>query len=52
MANEIKIRVNGQTHAVVADPDTRLLYVLSGDLHLQGPRFGCGLPNAARARCS
>jgi aerobic-type carbon monoxide dehydrogenase small subunit (CoxS/CutS family) len=43
MANEIKLRVNGRTHGVVADPDTPLLYVLSGDLHLQGPRFGCGL---------
>jgi aerobic-type carbon monoxide dehydrogenase small subunit (CoxS/CutS family) len=43
MANEIKLRVNGQIHGVVADPDTPLLYVLSGDLHLQGPRFGCGL---------
>ena len=29
--------------AVAAEPDTPLLYVLSGDLHLQGPRFGCGL---------
>jgi aerobic-type carbon monoxide dehydrogenase small subunit (CoxS/CutS family) len=43
MANEIKIRVNRRTHGVVADPDTPLLYVLSGDLHLLGPRFGCGL---------
>ena len=43
MANEIKIRVNGRTHGVAADPDTPLLYVLSGDLQLQGPRFGCGL---------
>jgi aerobic-type carbon monoxide dehydrogenase small subunit (CoxS/CutS family) len=43
MANEIKIRVNGHTHGVVAEPGTPLLYVLSNDLHLQGPRFGCGL---------
>jgi len=43
MASEIKLRVNGRTHGVAADPDTPLLYVLSGDLHLQGPRFGCGL---------
>lgn len=43
MANEIKLRVNGRTHNVAAEPDTPLLYVLSNDLQLQGPRFGCGL---------
>ncbi|HEY6442507.1 MAG TPA: (2Fe-2S)-binding protein [Candidatus Acidoferrales bacterium] len=43
MADKIQIRVNERTHSVAADPDTPLLYVLSGDLHLQGPRFGCGL---------
>jgi aerobic-type carbon monoxide dehydrogenase small subunit (CoxS/CutS family) len=43
MAGEIKLRVNGQVHNVTAAPDTPLLYVLSNDLQLQGPRFGCGL---------
>ncbi len=43
MANEIKLRVNGRTHRVAVEPDTPLLYVLSNDLQLQGPRFGCGL---------
>ena len=43
MAAEIKIRVNEQVHSVSAAPDTPLLYVLSNDLQLQGPRFGCGL---------
>ena len=43
MAAEIKIRVNEQEHTVSAAPDTPLLYVLSNDLQLQGPRFGCGL---------
>ena len=43
MASEIKIRVNEQEHSVSAAPDTPLLYVLSDDLQLQGPRFGCGL---------
>jgi aerobic-type carbon monoxide dehydrogenase small subunit (CoxS/CutS family) len=28
---------------VSAGPDTPLLYVLQNELHLQGPRFGCGL---------
>lgn len=35
--------VNGQTHAVDADGQTPLLYVLQNDLALRGPRFGCGL---------
>ena len=38
-----KIRVNGQVHTVSVAPDTPLLYILSNDLQLQGPRFGCGL---------
>src|SRR5437867_7663 len=43
MANELKIRVNERVWTVAATPDTPLLYVLSNELHLQGPRFGCGL---------
>ena len=43
MANEIQLRVNGQTRTVAAAPDSPLLYVLTDDLALQGPRFGCGL---------
>jgi aerobic-type carbon monoxide dehydrogenase small subunit (CoxS/CutS family) len=39
----LKIRVNEQLHTISAAPDTPLLYVLSNDLQLQGPRFGCGL---------
>lgn len=41
MATEIK--VNEQVRAVSSAPDTPLLYVLSDELQLQGPRFGCGL---------
>jgi nicotinate dehydrogenase subunit A len=37
------LRVNGQNHRLDADPDTPLLYVLSDDLALRGPKFGCGL---------
>jgi nicotinate dehydrogenase subunit A len=37
------IQVNGKRHAVRATPDTPLLYVLRNELHLHGPRFGCGL---------
>ena len=43
MANELKIRVNEQVRTVTAAPDTPLLYVLSNELNLQEPRFGCGL---------
>jgi aerobic-type carbon monoxide dehydrogenase small subunit (CoxS/CutS family) len=43
MADEIQIVVNEQTHRVMASPETPLLYVLTDDLALKGPRFGCGL---------
>ena len=36
-------RVNGQTHQLAVDPQTPLLYVLRNDLHLKGPKYGCGL---------
>jgi nicotinate dehydrogenase subunit A len=39
----ISLRVNGRTHAVAADPETALLYVLRNDLKLNSPKFGCGL---------
>ena len=37
------LRVNGERHTVDVDPATPLLYVLSDDLALRGPKFGCGL---------
>jgi aerobic-type carbon monoxide dehydrogenase small subunit (CoxS/CutS family) len=39
----LKITVNTRPWTVAAAPDTPLLYVLSNELQLQGPRFGCGL---------
>jgi nicotinate dehydrogenase subunit A len=39
----MNITVNGQAHSVDIDPSTPLLYVLSDDLALRGPKFGCGL---------
>jgi nicotinate dehydrogenase subunit A len=39
----IAIRVNGRAHTLDVDPTTPLLYVLSDDLELRGPKFGCGL---------
>jgi aerobic-type carbon monoxide dehydrogenase small subunit (CoxS/CutS family) len=43
MANKTKIYVNERTWTVDAAPETPLLYVLSNELQLKGPRFGCGL---------
>jgi nicotinate dehydrogenase subunit A len=40
---QIKLKVNGQYHAVNVDPDTPLLFVLTDELGLRGPRFGCGM---------
>jgi nicotinate dehydrogenase subunit A len=37
------LKVNGQSHQVDVDPDTPLLYVLSDDIALRGPKFGCGI---------
>ena len=37
------LTVNGAHHTVDVDPATPLLYVLSDDLALRGPKFGCGL---------
>jgi len=39
----IDLKVNGKIHSVDVDPATPLLYVLSDDLALNGPKFGCGL---------
>lgn len=37
------LRVNGEQHAVEVDPDTPLLFVLTDELHLNAPHFGCGM---------
>src|ERR1039458_5374844 len=39
----LKVMVNERVHEVDVDPDTPLLYVLTDNLKLKGPRFGCGL---------
>lgn len=39
----ITLRVNGSAHTLDIDPATPLLYALSDDLGLRGPKFGCGL---------
>jgi nicotinate dehydrogenase subunit A len=40
---QIGLKVNGQYHTVIVDPDSPLLFVLSDGLGLRGPRFGCGM---------
>ena len=37
------LKINGQTIAVNAEPDTPLLWVLRGELKLTGTKFGCGM---------
>lgn len=38
----INLTVNGRSQTVDVDPATPLLYVLSDELRLNGPKFGCG----------
>lgn len=38
-----ELMVDGRARAVMSAPDTPLLYVLTDELDLKGPRFGCGL---------
>jgi nicotinate dehydrogenase subunit A len=40
---DFSLKVNGQDYRVDVDPETPLLYVLSDELHLRGPKFGCGM---------
>jgi len=39
----ITLTVNGKAHQLEVDPETPLLYVLRGELALNGAKFGCGL---------
>jgi nicotinate dehydrogenase subunit A len=39
----IDLTVNGQARTLELDPATPLLFVLTDDLRLRGPKFGCGL---------
>ena len=39
----ITLKVNGREHSLSVDPETPLLFVLSDNLGLRGPRFGCGM---------
>ena len=39
----VTLSVNGTSHRLDVDPATPLLYVLRGELGLNGAKFGCGL---------
>jgi aerobic-type carbon monoxide dehydrogenase small subunit (CoxS/CutS family) len=43
MTQNFVLHIDGQQHAVGADPDMPLLYALRDHLQLDNPRFGCGL---------
>src|SRR5262245_11477086 len=43
MPQALSMKLNGREQAVSSSPDTPLLYVLTDELQLNGPRFGCGL---------
>jgi isoquinoline 1-oxidoreductase alpha subunit len=40
---KLVLNVNGKNRTVNVSPGTMLLYVLRDELHLRGPKFGCGL---------
>ncbi|KQP73176.1 (2Fe-2S)-binding protein [Methylobacterium sp. Leaf111] len=39
----VNLTVNGRPHAVEAEPDTPLLFVLRDTLGLSGTKYGCGI---------
>jgi nicotinate dehydrogenase subunit A len=43
LMSTINLKVNGQMHALDLDPSTPLLYALSDEVGVRGPKFGCGL---------
>ena len=41
--NKISLKVNGKLHTVELEPETPLLFALSDEIGLRGPKFGCGM---------
>jgi hypothetical protein len=50
MTQHIVLDIDGQQHAVDADPDVPLLYALRDHLQFDNPRFGCGLGQCGASR--
>ncbi len=41
--SKISLKVNGQSHTLELDANTPLLFALSDEIGLRGPKFGCGM---------
>jgi nicotinate dehydrogenase subunit A len=41
--SKISLKVDGKLYTVDLDPETPLLFVLSDEIGLRGPKFGCGM---------
>jgi nicotinate dehydrogenase subunit A len=41
--SKVSLKVNGSLHSLDVDPSTPLLFVLTDELGLKGPKFGCGM---------
>jgi nicotinate dehydrogenase subunit A len=41
--DQVRLTVNERAYTAAVDPTTPLLYVLADELHVRGPKFGCGL---------
>jgi len=39
----MKLTVNGTEHEVDVEPEMPLLWVLRDELHIKGPKYGCGI---------
>lgn len=50
MSRQIILNVNGQSHTVVVEPETPLIYVLRNDLGLKGAKMACGLEQCGACR--
>jgi nicotinate dehydrogenase subunit A len=40
---QISLKVNGRSHSLEVDPKTPLLFVLTDEIGLRAPKFGCGM---------
>ena len=47
----VSFTLNCTEHTVDVPPDTPLLWVIRDTLRLTGTKYGCGVRNAAPARC-
>ena len=39
----MKLSVNGKSHTLDVEPEMPLLWALRDELHIKGPKFGCGV---------